>query len=82
MKHVNIIYYEFYNLVSAEMSIGGIQTYIKKLCGVIRSIGFAVRVFQCSNKPFDIIVDDVEIIGLCIDKKKLSRTALQSIPKE
>ena len=64
------------------MSIGGIQTYIKKLCGVIRSIGFAVRVFQCSNKPFDIIVDDVEIIGLCIDKKKLSRTALQSIPKE
>lgn len=65
MKVVDILYGTYYDFERKQVVIGGVQTYITMLIKIINDLGWSVRIFQQSGKPFKVTLsENVEIIGL------------------
>lgn len=74
MKTVDIIFSYYYDSKGKELCVGGIQTYITNLIGIITEMGYNVRVFQYADADFHKKMNEhSEVFGIKTDirnKKK------------
>lgn len=61
---VGIIYNRFLDLRGQERHIGGIQTYLWHLAGLIAELGAEPLVFQCSSVPFERQIGPLVVVGV------------------
>ncbi|MBP1962307.1 glycosyltransferase family 4 protein [Paenibacillus aceris] len=69
MRRVFILYENFYTPDGKDLSIGGIQTYIKMLVKVIKENNLEPVIFQYSNINFNNIYDGISVYGIEMEKK-------------
>lgn len=76
MKKVYIIYRSFFDLNGNELTIGGIQTYIRQLIQIIKSKNYIPIIVQYANCNFKKQYEGVEVYG--IDVKNISKERKKS----
>ena len=81
MKRIYLVYYNFLNSDKKTLSIGGIQTYLLNLCGIIIKCGFQPVLFQLSDESFVVDYDGIIVHGIASKKSKFSKTAVNLVPK-
>lgn len=71
-KTIKILYTKYYDKESDQITIGGVQTYITDLIGVIKELGCSICIYQQSETDFEHnIKEDVKVIGVkCVDKNR------------
>ena len=79
MNKIFIIYNNFYVPEKNYISVGGIQTYIKNLCDIILDMGALPCVYQLSKQEFVCEYQGIEIHGVNVKYKNLSKRALKEI---
>ena len=65
--------------------IGGIETYLLKLSEVCEEIGWQPMLFQCANKPFKRMINNLEVIGVPVvklDQKLWKQELFKAVCKE
>lgn len=69
-KYVDLLYGEFLS-EEGNQTIGGVQTYITDLCGIIRELGAEPRIVQFSEKDFTYTLQNgIKVVGFHIEEKK------------
>lgn len=81
MDKIYIIYTNYLNEDEKTRSIGGIQTYIRDLCGVLKKIRIKPVIIQKSNHNFETQIDGVNVIGINATLKEFSSKAILNIEK-
>lgn len=69
MRKVIIIYANFYNKIGSELTIGGIQTYIKMLISVINDLDMKPIVVQYADVDFQKEFEKADVYGVRVDEK-------------
>lgn len=69
MRKVIILYRNFYTPDGNEMSVGGIQTYIKMLIEVIKENNMIPVIYQYSDVDFRNQYNDVTVYGVRMEKR-------------
>lgn len=70
MRKVFILYSNFFSEDGKEIKIGGVQTYIRHLCTVIRNRGDVPIVFQWANQNFIKQYNDFNVHGIDVSAVK------------
>lgn len=61
---IRILYTHYLNEAGSEMSVGGIQTYLRNLAHLLLDNGFSTEIIQSAEIPFLKEVDGVPVIGV------------------
>lgn len=64
MKTIRILYNQYLDFNGNKMMIGGVENYIRNLSIIFSEIGYKIVIYQFSDSPFEIIIDDTKIIGV------------------
>lgn len=59
-----LLYSQFYDFDKKRHRIGGVETYLRNLCGVIRAAGIDPLVVFSDNQERRGVVDDVQLVGV------------------
>ena len=72
LKTIKIIYTKYYDNDLNQITIGGVQTYITDLLGIIKELGCSICIYQQSETNFEHnIEEDVKVVGVkCTDKNR------------
>lgn len=81
MEKIHIIFFGFLENDRKTLSVGGVQTYIYNLCGVIRSIGFDPIVYQPADEYFETEYQGIKVIGVKGTNNNFSKRAIKKISK-
>ncbi|MGU8375959.1 glycosyltransferase family 4 protein [Clostridium perfringens] len=79
MRKVYIIYRSFYDMNGENYTIGGIQTYIRKLIKVIKSKDMIPVIVQFANIDFIKNFEDIEVWGVDIKNKKREKQRVRIV---
>lgn len=81
LSRIHIINTVYLTPDGRNLSVGGVETYIKNLCQVIIECNYKPIVYQMASNPFNVLFDGVEVHGIMCDKKKIVKEALKIIPE-
>jgi len=70
MSKVFILYQSFYDLQGKELTIGGIQTYIKQLCSLIIKIDLIPIIVQYAEIKFHNKYNEIDVFGIEVSRNK------------
>lgn len=70
MKKIIFICLRYLDDKKEKVTIGGIQTYITNLVGISKELGLECVIVQPSIEQFDIVKNDIRIIGVITSEKK------------
>lgn len=73
MKTAHLIYTRYYDFDNSEITIGGVQTYIKGLNEVFKELGFCCNIYQPGDKNRNVSLNDgsfVQEINTSKQKKR------------
>lgn len=73
----NILYTHYYDREGKNISVGGIQTYISALSGVLIENGYYVNIFQSADREFEIHNGNITIYGCKCSLKKAKTELLR-----
>ena len=68
-KKVHIILQNFYSKDGEELTVGGIQTYVKMLLPLIEEVGMIPVIYQASNIDFNKKFNNINVFGVKTNNK-------------
>ena len=78
----HIIYNNFLSPNGTKMSIGGIQTYITNLIGVLKNLGHNIIIHQVANCDFHRNFNSYQVYGYCISlDRKTNKNLIKEVKK-
>jgi glycosyltransferase involved in cell wall biosynthesis len=62
--HADLFFYRFFDRVGRELTVGGVQTYIRSLVELLADLGHKPVLYQLADADFERDVDGLRVIGV------------------